>query len=115
MSPSGRPQVTPLWIDHDGGDLLINTATGRLKARNMEHDPHVAVSIVDPADNYRVIALQGHVVQTTTEGADDHIDRLAKKYLGVDAYPARRPDETRVTIRIRPDRIIRQPGPPPGT
>lgn len=106
----GRPHLTPVWIDHDGGDLLFNTARGRLKERDVERDPHVAFSIVDPNDPYRVVAFRGTVTGITTEGADDQIDRLAKKYLGKDSYPFRRPNEVRVTVRVSPDRIVAQPG-----
>ena len=105
----GRPQVTPVWIDHEGHDVVINTAQGRVKARNMEHRPAVAMSIVDPRDPYHVVVFRGTVTEITTDGADEHIDRLAKKYLGKDSYPFRRPNEVRVKVRIRPDRILAQP------
>lgn len=105
----GHPHVTPLWIDAEGGDLLVNTARGRVKARDIERSPHVAVSVVAPDDPYLVVAFRGTVTEVTTEGADDHIDALAKKYLGVDSYPGRRADETRIKIRIRPDHIVTQP------
>jgi len=104
------PHVTPVWIDHDGKNLLFNTARGRLKTADVERDPKVAVSIVDPKDPYRVVAFRGTVEEITTDGADEHIDRLAKKYLGKDTYPFRRPDEVRVTVKVRPDRIVMQPG-----
>src|SRR3984957_15242597 len=78
----GSPQVPPLWIDQDGDVLLFNTARGRVKARHVENDPRVAVSVVDPDDPYNVVALRGTVVDITTDGADAHIDALPKKYLG---------------------------------
>lgn len=109
--PDGHPHATPLWIDHDGGDLLVNTAEGRVKARDMRRSPHVAMSVVAPDDPYLVVAFRGTVVDITTDGADDHIDALAKKYLGVDAYPNRRAGEVRLKIRIRPDHIAMQPSP----
>ena len=108
LGKDGSPQVTPLWIDQDGDDLLFNTARGRVKARHMENDPRVAVSVVDPDDPYNVVAVRGTVTDVTTEGADAGIDALAKKYLGVDSYPMRRADEVRITVRIRPDRILMQ-------
>lgn len=108
VAADGGPQVTPLWIELDGDDILVNTARGRAKARNIDRDQRVGVSVIDPEDAYNVVALRGTVVEVTTEGADAHIDRLAHKYLGVDVYPMHRPDETRLTVRIRVDRITMQ-------
>ncbi|HLG67316.1 MAG TPA: PPOX class F420-dependent oxidoreductase [Acidimicrobiales bacterium] len=109
VGTGGVPHVTPVWVDHEAGDLLVNTAEGRVKARNMRANPHVAVSIVAPEDPYLVVAFRGTVVEMTTEGADEHIDALAKKYLGQDTYPFRQEGEVRVKVRIRPDRIVAQP------
>lgn len=109
LAKSGGPQVTPLWIEVDGDDLLVNTARGRAKARNIERDPRVALTVIDPDDPYNVVVVQGTVVDVTTEGASAHIDRLAKKYLGVDVYPMHQPDEVRLTVRIRTDHIPIQP------
>ncbi len=111
LSKDGSPQITPLWIDVDGDNLVVNTAQGRVKANNMARNPKVAVSVVDPDDPYNVIALHGEVVDITADGADEHIDALAKKYLGVDSYPMRRPGEVRLKFTIRPDRIVMQPQP----
>ncbi|MCL4446647.1 MAG: PPOX class F420-dependent oxidoreductase [Actinobacteria bacterium] len=108
LLPDGSPQLTPLWIDVDGDDLLINTAKGRAKARNIERDKRVAVSVVDPNDPYNTVVVRGSVVDITTEGADAHIDSLAKKYLGVDEYPMRQPGEVRIKARIRTDKITMQ-------
>jgi PPOX class probable F420-dependent enzyme len=105
----GRPQLTPLWIDHDGNDILVNTAEGRAKALNMRRNPNVSISMYPPEDPYKVLAIRGTVTEVTTEGADDHIDALAKKYLGQDTYPMRRPGEVRLKVRIRPDRIVAEP------
>ena len=105
----GSPHVTPLWIDHDGGDVLVNTAEGRVKANDVRRNPKVAMSIVAPEDPYLVVAFRGTVIDVTTDGADAHIDWLAKKYLGADTYPNRRPGEVRLKLRIRPDRIVTQP------
>jgi PPOX class probable F420-dependent enzyme len=103
-----RPQLTPVWIDMDGDDLVFNTARGRAKDRNLKKNPHVAVSIVDPNDQYNVIVVRGSV-QPSEEGADAHIDSLAKKYLGVDSYPMRRPGEVRVKYRVKADTVVMQP------
>ena len=108
LGKDGSPQVTPLWIDQDGDDLLFNTARGRVKAHHMENDPRVAVSVVDPDDPYNVVALRGTVIDITTDGADAHIDALAKKYLGVDSYPMRQEGEVRIKVRVRTDHIAMQ-------
>jgi PPOX class probable F420-dependent enzyme len=108
LSADGSPQVTPLWIDRDGDDLVFNTAKGRVKARHMEHDPRVAVSVVDPDDPYNVVALRGTVTDMTTDGADAHIDALAKKYMGLDSYPMRQEGEVRIKVRVRTDHIAMQ-------
>jgi PPOX class probable F420-dependent enzyme len=102
-----RPQVTPVWIDLDGDDLVFNTAKGRFKDLNLERNPHVAVSVVDPEDAYNVVVARG-TVEEIEEGADAHIDSLAKKYLGVDSYPMRRTGEVRVKYRVHADRVVMQ-------
>jgi PPOX class probable F420-dependent enzyme len=108
ISRDGSPQLTPLWIETDGNDLMINTAAGRVKADNMGRDARVAISVVDPEDPYNVVVVKGTVAEVSEDGADAHIDRLAHKYLGVDEYPMRRPGEVRLKIRIRPDRVLMQ-------
>ena len=104
----GRPQVTPVWIDLDGDDLVFNTAKGRVKTANLEHNPHVAVSIVDPDNSYNVVVVRG-TVEGTEVGADAHIDSLAKKYLDVDTYPMRQPGEVRVKYVVKADKVVMQP------
>ena len=108
VDADGRPQVTPVWIDLDGDDLLFNTAKGRTKVNNLEKNPHVAVSIVDPDNSYNVVVVRG-TAEGTEEGADAHIDSLAKKYLDVDTYPMRQPGEVRVTYRVHADNVVMQP------
>ncbi|HXF04201.1 MAG TPA: PPOX class F420-dependent oxidoreductase [Blastocatellia bacterium] len=103
--PSGSPQVTPVWCDFDGACVLVNSARGRVKDRNIRRDPRVSLVILDPDNPYRYLGIQGRVVEITEEGADAHIDRLAKKYLGVDRYPYRQPGEVRVIYKIKPDRV----------
>jgi PPOX class probable F420-dependent enzyme len=85
--------------------VVINTAKGRLKDRNMRRDPRVALAVSDPANPYRYLQVRGRVAEITETGADKHIDRMAKKYLGVDSYPYRRPDEVRVMYKIQPDHV----------
>jgi len=105
----GRPRISPVWVDIDGDDVLFNTAEGRVKARNLHANSNVAVSVVDPTDPHRVVALTGTVTEMTHDGADEHIDFLANKYLGVEAFGDRRPGQQRVKVRIRPDLIAMQP------
>lgn len=105
LLPNGAPQVTPVWCDFDGTYVLVNSARGRVKDRNMRRDPRVSLAILDPDNPYRYLGIQGRVVEITEEGADAHIDRLAKKYLGLDRYPYRQPGEVRVIYKIKPERV----------
>jgi PPOX class probable F420-dependent enzyme len=105
LMSDGRPQVTPVWCDLEGSHIRINSAKGRLKDKNMRRNKNVALSIFDPDNPYRHLAIQGEVVDITEQGADEHIDALAKKYLGKDKYPFRQPGEVRVIYKIRPDRV----------
>ena len=103
LMPDGRPQVTPVWVDLDGDYVIFNSAKGRQKDRNVRRDPRVALAIIDPDNPYRYLEIRGRVVEITEEGADANIDKLAKKYLGVDKYPYRQPGETRVIYKIQPE------------
>jgi PPOX class probable F420-dependent enzyme len=93
------------WCDYDGQHVVINSARGRQKDRNLRREPHVALAILDPANPYRYLEVRGHVVEITEQGASDHIDRMAKKYLGVDKYPYSQPGEVGVLYKIEVDRI----------
>lgn len=104
LMPDGRPQVTPVWVDLDGNYVRVNSAKGRVKDKNMRRNKHVALSIQDPDNPYRSLALQGEVVEITEQGADAHIDALAKKYLGKERYPFRGPGEVRIIYKIRPEK-----------
>ena len=103
VMPDGSPQVTPVWFDYTGGVVRVNTAKGRVKSRNMEDRAAVALSILDPDNAYRYIQIRGRVARSTQDGADAHIDSLAKKYMGVDKYPYRRAGEVRVIYEITPE------------
>ncbi len=105
IMPDGSPQVTPVWIDFDGGHVRVNSAKGRIKDKNMRRNGRVALAILDPDNPYRYLAVRGRVEEITETGADAHIDSLAKKYLGQDRYPHRQPGEVRVIYRIRPERV----------
>lgn len=102
----GSPQITPVWIDYDGHFILINTAEGRVKQKNFQRDPRVAISMVDPSNPYNTLSIRGNVAEQTTEGADEHIDKLANKYLGVDKYPFRAAGEKRIILKIRPEKVF---------
>jgi PPOX class probable F420-dependent enzyme len=102
LQPDGSPQVTPVWFDYTNGVIRVNTAKGRIKARNLSLGSKVALSIVDPDNDYRYIQIRGSVSKETTDGADAHIDSLAKKYLGKDVYPWHNVKETRVIYEITP-------------
>jgi PPOX class probable F420-dependent enzyme len=104
--PDGAPHVSAVWIDVDGEDVLVNTAEGLVKTANVLRDPRVSISVTDQQqDPYEQVVIHGAVVDITGEGADEHIDRLAKKYLGVEEYPWREAGERRVILRIRPERV----------
>ena len=103
LMPDGSPQVTPVWVDHDGDRVVINTAEGRAKPRNMRNDPRVALSATDPDNPYEAVIIRGRVVEMTRDGADDHIDAMAKKYLDRDRYPFRQSGEQRLKVYIEPE------------
>ncbi|HXE90856.1 MAG TPA: PPOX class F420-dependent oxidoreductase [Terriglobales bacterium] len=103
LNADGSPQVTPVWLDIEGDLILVNSAKGRKKDRNVRRDPRVALSVADPANPYRYLEVRGRVVEITEKGADEHIDKQAKKYLGVDRYPGRAPGEVRVLYKIQPE------------
>lgn len=105
LMKDGSPQVTPVWYDFDGTHIRVNSAKGRLKDKNMRRNKRVALSIQDPDNPYRYIAIRGNVDEITESGADAHIDSLAKKYLDKDRYPFRAPGEVRVIYKIRPDKV----------
>jgi PPOX class probable F420-dependent enzyme len=103
LMPDGSPQVTPVWVDVDGDHILFNSAKGRQKDRNVRRDPRVALALTDPENPYRYLEIRGRVVEITEQGAADHINKMAKKYLGVDKYPYAQPGEVRVLYKIRPE------------
>ena len=98
----GSPQVTPVWFDYTDGKIRVNTAKGRVKARTLREGRPVALAIMDPDNPYRYVQVRGRVVKIEERGADEHIDSLAKKYLGKDKYPFRQPGEVRVMYEIEP-------------
>ncbi|MBT8166605.1 MAG: PPOX class F420-dependent oxidoreductase [Acidimicrobiia bacterium] len=105
LMPDGSPQASTMWVDREGDRIRFNTAEGRVKPRNMDRDPRVAISIFATDDPYQAFSIRGRVVEKRLEGADEHIDALANKYLGVDEYPYRVPGQIRVTYLIEIDRL----------
>jgi PPOX class probable F420-dependent enzyme len=106
VGKDGYPHVTPVWVDHDGQHILVNTTTNRVKTRNIKGNPKVSVAIVDWSNPYDKVVVKGTVVDLIENGAEQHIDKLAKKYLGQDRYPWHNPKEKRVILKIKPEKII---------
>jgi PPOX class probable F420-dependent enzyme len=107
VNPDGSPQTTPVWVSMRDGKILMNSALGRRKARNIEHDPRVAMSLTDPENPYRSIQVQGRVVDTITgDQAEADIDSLSEKYTGQTPYPWRSPGEKRVTFLVEPAKVM---------
>jgi PPOX class probable F420-dependent enzyme len=100
----GSLHQTVIWISAEGDAVAINSAVGRLWPTNLERDPHVSVLVQETNNPYHFLEIRG-TATASREGADDHIDALAKKYMGEDEYPFRRPDEQRIKFTIRPDHV----------
>ncbi|TYC00479.1 PPOX class F420-dependent oxidoreductase [Micromonospora sp. WP24] len=105
IEEDGSPHVTPVWIDTDGEHILFNTIRGRTKYENLRRNPQVAISVADRANDFRTLWIKGRA-ELVTEGAEEHLDRLARKYLGQESYPFRQPGEQRVIIRVTPMRRL---------
>ena len=105
LMSDGSPQASIVWVDTDGKHIIFNTAEGRTKPRNMRNDARVAVAVFNMEQPYQSAIIRGRVVEMTNEGADEHIDKMAKKYMGVDQYPFRQPGEKRVIVKIAPDNV----------
>jgi PPOX class probable F420-dependent enzyme len=105
LMPDGAPQLTQVWLDTDGTHIVVNTVADHQKAKNVRRDPRVAINVHDPARPYRIANIRGRVVEVSSTGADQHIDGLAKRYLGMDLYPFRRDGQQRIVIKIQPERI----------
>jgi PPOX class probable F420-dependent enzyme len=105
LNRDGSIHSTVIWVDLEDGKVAVNSAVGRLWPTNLQRDPRTTVLVCDPNDPYRFVEIRGRAVTATTEGADEHIDRLAKKYLNADSYPDRRPDEQRIKFLIEPEHV----------
>ena len=104
----GSPQITPVWIDvePDGSHVLVNTVEGRVKMKNVNRNPKVAVGVVASDNYYRYVLVRGEIVERDHEGANAHIDKMAKKYIGQDKYPWHQPGQQRVILKIKPTHVI---------
>jgi PPOX class probable F420-dependent enzyme len=114
LMPDGQPQVQPVWCSFDGTHILVNTAKGRQKYRNMSRRPAVTILAIDPDNNARWLEVRGTVAGETEEGANVHIDALARLYLGVDTYPFHQPGDVRVVFKIAPLRVTTMESTMPG-
>jgi PPOX class probable F420-dependent enzyme len=107
LMKDGSPHVTPTWVDIENGNILINTAIGRIKQKNISRDPRVALAIADQNNPYDMVTIRGKVIeQISGDPAEEHIDKLAKKYIDKDKYPGRSPGEKRILLKIKPERIF---------
>jgi len=107
LNKDGSPQVTPTWVDTDGKNIYVNVATSRQKFHNLKRDPRVSIALVDQTNPYKAIFVKGKVTSIEQgEVAENHIDKLAKKYLGQDKYPYRQPTEKRVLLTIEPQKVV---------
>lgn len=108
VNPDGTPQVTPTWVDTDGHYILINTAVGRVKHKNIKKNPQVALAITEQGNPYKLVMMRGKVIEELTgPEAERHIDKMAKKYMGHEKYQNRKPGEKRVLLKIEPHRVSR--------
>jgi PPOX class probable F420-dependent enzyme len=106
LMPDGSPHVVQTWVDHEGDIILINTIAGSQKHKNAERNPKIALDIVDPTDPYHMASIRGRVKEITFEGAEDHIDKMAKKYRGVERYEMHDPRMKRILIKIEPIHVV---------
>lgn len=107
LRADGTPHVAPVWVDVQDDQVVLNSARGRAWPTNLERDPRVTLTIQNLENPYEYLTIRGRVAEMTEDGADDHIDALAKKYLGKDRYPFRTPTEQRVIVRIEPEKVSR--------
>ena len=109
LMKDGSPQVTEIWVDFEDGNIIVNTAEGRLKHKNISRDPRIAICVVDHNNPYHMVIVRGRVVEQTKKGAEEHIDKLAKKYLNIDRYPSHSPSIKRVICKIKPEKMYYLP------
>ena len=105
VTQDGSPHVTPVWVDHDGEHVVLNTAEGRDWPANARRTGKIAINVTNQENPYEYVYVRGTVAEDTTDGADEHIDKMAQKYMGVDEYPFRQDGEQRLIIKVAPDKI----------
>ena len=105
VGKDGTPQVTPVWCEFDGTHVVFNTARGRVKDTNLARNPKITLAASDPDNPYRYVQVKGRIAEVTEQGADPHIDKMAKKYLDKDKYPGRKPGEQRMIVKVLPERV----------
>lgn len=106
LAEDGSPQVTPVWVDFDGEHVLVNSEEKRAKVQHVKRDPRVALTVAEAGNAYKYVELRGRVVETTTDGAMELIDKLARKYIGQDKYPWNQPGDVRVILKIAVDKVL---------
>jgi len=106
LMKNGSPQVSITWIDYDGTNILVNTAEGRLKTNNAWRDSRVAIAVSEEGNPYNSVSIRGKVIEYDYNEADEHIDKLAKQYFGLDKYPRQSPDEKRIILKIKPEKVF---------
>ncbi len=104
LSKDGSPHITPMWADMEGDVILINTFESSAKSKNIQKDPRIAISVVENNNPYNMVSIKGTVIDQTTEGADEHLKKLAKRYLGIGKYYYREPNRRRVILKIKPEK-----------
>ena len=106
LSKDGSPHITPMWADIEGDVILINTFVSSAKSKNIKKDPRIAISVVESNNPYNMVSIKGRVIDQTTEGADEHLKKLAKRYLGIGKYYYREPNRKRVILKIKPEKVM---------
>lgn len=108
LMDDGSPHATVVWVDYRDGYVLINTAVGRVKQKNVSRDPRVSLCVIDSSNPYHMVSIRGRVVEQVHEGADEHIDRLAERYLGLSKYPFKAQGEERVILKVKVEHVYHQ-------
>ena len=106
LSKDGSPHITPVWADIEGDLILINTFDTSAKNKNITKDPRIAISVVENNNPYNMVSIKGRVIERTTEGADEHLKKLAKRYLGIGKYYYRKPNHRRIILKIKPEKVM---------
>jgi PPOX class probable F420-dependent enzyme len=106
LSKDGSPHITPVWADIEDDLILVNTFETSAKNKNVTRDPRIAISVVENNNPYNMVSIKGRVIDQTTQGADEHLKRLAKRYLGIGKYYYRKPNHKRIILKIKPEKVM---------